>query len=233
MTIEKIILAWSGGKDSAMALYELMKSGRYEISALLTTVTADYERISMHGVRNVLLERQAESLGLLVEKVHITKNAGNEEYEAKMKEKLLRYRDLGVSSVGFGDIFLEDLRQYREQNLSKIGMKGIFPLWKRDTTQLAHEFIDLGFKAVISCVDSKALDQNFAGREFDRQFLIDLPSTVDPCGENGEFHSFVYDGPIFKKEITYERGEVVLRDNRFYYCDLVPTDFVAGSISAI
>jgi uncharacterized protein (TIGR00290 family) len=219
---EKIIFTWSGGKDSAMALYELQRTHSYEVSALLTTITEDYERISMHGVRRILLERQAESLGLPLEKVFISKNASNEEYESKMREALTKYRASGVSSVIFGDIFLEDLRKYREDKLSKVDMKGIFPIWKRDTTELAHTFIDLGFKAVVTCVDSNILDKKFVGRVFDGQFLSELPSTVDPCGENGEFHSFVYDGPIFRERIAFRVGDIVLRDNRFYFCDLIP-----------
>ncbi|MDD5431851.1 MAG: diphthine--ammonia ligase [Candidatus Omnitrophica bacterium] len=224
MIMEKILFAWSGGKDSAMALYELKKSRDYEIVALLTTVTEDYERISMHGVRKILLEQQAEFLGLPLEKIYITKKSSNEEYEAKMKDALMRYQGMGVSSVAFGDIFLEDLKKYREGNLSKLGMKGIFPIWKRNSLELANTFIDLGFKAVITCIDSKILDKSFAGRDFDKQFLSELPANVDPCGENGEFHSFVYDGPIFSRQIQCEKGEVVLRDNRYYFCDLMPTE---------
>ncbi len=219
--MEKIIISWSGGKDSARALYELQRSGAYEIVALLTTVTEGHDRISMHGVRRSLLEQQAESLGIHIEIIPITQKATNEEYEAKMKEKLLYYKGQGVHSVAIGDIFLEDLRKYREENLAKIGMKGIFPIWKQDTAQLAREFIGLGFKAVISCVDTKILDGSFAGREYTQAFLDDLPSQVDPCGERGEFHSFVYAGPIFRQPVLCARGELVLRENRFYYCDLV------------
>ncbi len=219
--MEKIIISWSGGKDSARALYELQRSGAYEIVALLTTVTEGHDRISMHGVRRSLLEQQAESLGIHLEIIPITQKATNEEYEAKMKEKLLYYKGQGVHSVAIGDIFLEDLRKYREENLAKIGMKGIFPIWKQDTAQLAREFIGLGFKAVISCVDTKILDGSFAGREYTQAFLDDLPSQVDPCGERGEFHSFVYAGPIFRQPVLCARGELVLRENRFYYCDLV------------
>jgi uncharacterized protein (TIGR00290 family) len=226
--MEKILFTWSGGKDSAMALYELQKVYKYNILALLTTITDGYDRISMHGVRNALLEQQIESLGFPLEKIYISKDSSNEEYEAKMIHALLRYRAQGVSLVAFGDIFLEDLRRYREENLLRIGLKGIFPLWGRDTTTLAHTFIDLGFKAVISCIDSKYLDKSFAGRVFDKQFLSELPLNVDPCGENGEFHSFVYGGPIFKKQIPYEKKEVVLRDNRFYYCDLIPIDKISN-----
>ena len=218
---EKVLFTWSGGKDSILALYELQIRSDYEIVALLTVLTEDYDRISMHGVRSILLERQADSLRLPIEKVYISKNSSNEEYEAKMREVLQRYLTADVSSVVFGDIFLEDLRKYREDNLSKIGMKAVFPIWKRDTTDLSHEFIDLGFKAIITCVDSNVLDKAFVGRLYDQQFLSELPSTVDPCGENGEFHSFVYDGPIFQKRVPYTKGEIVFRDGRFWYCDLI------------
>jgi len=221
---EKVLFSWSGGKDSAIALYEIQKSKSYEILALLTTITEDYDRVSMHGLRRSLLERQANSLGISLEKVFITKDASNEEYESKMKEALLRYKNAGVHSVVFGDIFLQDVRKYREENLSKIGMNGVFPIWRRNTTALAHTFIDLGFKAITICVDSNVLDKRFVARDFDKQFLSELPPTVDPCGENGEFHSFVYDGPIFKENILFKKGEIVLRDNRFYYCDLIPID---------
>ena len=221
---KKVLFTWSGGKDSAMAFYELQKTGGYQISALLTTVTEDYDRVSMHGVRSILIEQQAKSLGIPLEKIHITRNSSDEEYEAEMRSKLMTYRSQGISSVVFGDIFLEDLRKYREKNLSKIEMKGIFPIWQRDTTELAHTFIALGFKAVITCIDSNILDKKFVGREFNKRFLSELPSTVDPCGENGEFHSFVYDGPIFREKMLHRKGEVVLRDNRFYYCDLIPED---------
>jgi len=219
---EKVILSWSGGKDSALALYELQKTESYEIVALLTTVARDYDRISMHGVRRILLERQAESLGFHLEKVFISKNSSNGEYESKMRDVLGRYRTGGVCCVVFGDIFLEDIRKHREDNLSRIGMNGIFPLWRRNTAELAHAFVDLGFKAIITCVDSNVLDKIFIGRAFDKQFLSELPVTVDPCGENGEFHSFVYDGPVFQEKILHATREVVLRENRFYYCDLIP-----------
>jgi uncharacterized protein (TIGR00290 family) len=219
----KIIVSWSGGKDSARALYELRKNNAYEIVALLTTVTEGYDRISMHGVRRSLLEEQSRSLDIPVEKICISPKSSNEEYEAKLKEKLLFYRQKGVSSVVIGDIFLEDLRRYREENVARIGMQGIFPLWRRDTAELAREFIDLGFKAVITCVDSRHLGPEFSGREFDRQFLSDLPPQVDLCGENGEFHSFVYNGPLFQHPIACRKGQIVLRNNRFRFCDLVPS----------
>jgi uncharacterized protein (TIGR00290 family) len=219
---EKVIFSWSGGKDSTLALYELSQRADYEIIALLTTINQDYDRTSMHGVRRILLEQQARSLGFTLEKVPISKNCSNEEYEGKMREVLERYQDVGVCSVAFGDIFLEDLRKYRQEKLSQIEMRAIFPIWKFETTELANTFIDSGFKAVITCVDSNVLGKIFVGRTFDEQFLSELPCGVDPCGENGEFHSFVYDGPIFQDSIPYTTGEVVLREKRFYFCDLVP-----------
>jgi len=231
---EKVIFSWSGGKDSALALYELMKKPDYEITALLTTINQDYDRTSMHGVRRILLEQQAQSLGFALEKVLICKNCSNEEYECKMQKVLEKYQAAGVCSVVFGDIFLEDLRRYRQEKLSKIGMKGIFPIWKFNTTELANTFINSGFKAVITCIDSNVLDKIFVGRVFDEQFLSELPAGVDPCGENGEFHSFVYDGPIFRNRILYRSGEVVLREKRFYYCDLVPfeeSQYFVGTIA--
>ncbi|MCQ9205714.1 MAG: ATP-binding protein [Omnitrophica bacterium] len=205
-----------------MALYTLSRNSEYKVSALLTTLTTDYGRISMHGVREVLLEQQAAAIGLNLKKVFISKETSNQEYESKIRKALEEYKLNEAFDVGFGDIFLEDLRKYREEQLAKVGLKGVFPIWKQDTFDLAHKFIDLGFKAIITCVDSKVMDGKFAGRDFDKSFLSELPSDVDPCGENGEFHSFVYEGPIFKKKIPHRKGEIVLRDKRFYYCDLLP-----------
>ena len=220
---ERVLFSWSGGKDSALALHELRKNGDYEIAALLTTLTRDYDRICMHGVRRSLLERQAKSLELPLETVFISKNASNDEYESKMREVLVKYQKAGVTSVVFGDVFLEELRDYREEKLSTIGMNGLFPLWEKDTAELACTFINLGFKGVVTSADSHLLDSILVGRDFDDQFLSMLPFTVDPCGENGEFHSFVHDGPLFQQPITHTPGQVVLRDNGFYYCDLVPS----------
>lgn len=204
-----------------MALYELLKDSTYEAVSLLTVVTKDYGRISMHGVREELLELQAASLGLNLEKVFISKDSGDKEYELCMKETLMRYKKIGVEAVAFGDIFLEDLKKYREERLQEAGMKGIFPIWKRDSRELANTFIELGFKAVITCVDSKMLGGRFCGKAYDKQFLSELPTGIDPCGENGEFHSFVYDGPIFKEPIKRTMGETVLRDQRYYYTDIL------------
>ncbi len=219
---KKALLSWSSGKDSALALYEIRKRQDYEIVALLTTLTEEYDRVSMHGVRRELLDEQARSLGLPLEIVLIHKNASNDEYEQQMGEALDRYRSQGVHSVVFGDIFLADIRKYREDNLAKAGMQAVFPLWNQDTRLLIHNLLDAGFRAITTCVDTYVLGQEYAGREIDEAFIASLPEGIDPCGENGEFHTFVYEGPIFSKAISLQRGEKVLRENRFFYCDLLP-----------
>lgn len=219
---EKILVGWSGGKDSAMALYELKKMENVEIAALLTTVTEGYDRISMHGVRRELLAEQADSLGYPFDMIYIPQNCTNEIYEQRMQNTLEKYQSQGISAAAFGDLFLEDIRAYREERMNRIGMRCIFPLWGRPTAELARQFISLGFKAIVTCVDTKAIGGEFSGREYDLSLLQDLPATADPCAENGEFHTFVYDGPIFGKPVAVERGEKVLRDNRFHYCDLKP-----------
>ena len=201
--MENVLVSWSGGKDSALALFEILKNKHYQVAALLTTVTEDYDRISMHGVRRILLERQVAALGFPLEKVLIPKNASNEEYEAAMGTLLAKYKEAGTKAVVFGDIFLEDLRKYREDKLASLGLTGVFPLWKRDTRELARSLGSLGFKAITTCVDNQALGRQFVGRLIDEQFLSELPAAVDPCGENGEFHSFVFDGPIFKESVAF------------------------------
>jgi len=220
--MEKVLFCWSGGKDSAISLYEIQRDERYEIVSLLTTITEDYNRVSMHGVPRILVEQQAYSLGLPIAEVFISKSCSNEEYESKMREVLTKFKQDGVSSVVFGDIFLEGVRKYREDNLAKLGLKGIFPIWGRDTAELTRSFIALGFQAVITCVDSKVLGRGFVGRTVDKHFLAELPPNVDPAGENGEFHSFVFAGPIFKERIAYSLGELVMRDS-FYFGDLLPS----------
>ena len=219
---EKVVLSWSGGKDSAMAAYQLLASQKYEIAALMTTVTEEFDRISMHGVRRELLERQAESLGIPLHKIMIPKDCSNEIYEARMREILGRFQAQGIAKIAFGDLFLEDLKKYRDERLAQVGMTGVYPLWMRDTDELARTFIGLGFKAILACVDTNAIDAAFAGRELDHDLLRDLPESADPCGENGEYHSFVYAGPIFKKAIACKAGERVMRTPRFSYCDIVP-----------
>ena len=219
----KALFCWSGGKDSAFALHEILASADgFTVASLLTTVTEDYDRISMHGVRTILLEEQSDSLGLPLRKVTIRKDCTNDDYDLRMSEVLEEFKQRGVTSVVFGDIFLEDLRACRENNLAGLQMTAVFPLWKRNTSLLAESFISAGFKAIITCVDTKSLDASFTGREYDDRFLADLPSSVDPCGENGEFHTFVYAGPIFDRRIRVAKGEIVLRDERFCFCDLVP-----------
>jgi uncharacterized protein (TIGR00290 family) len=218
---EPVLVSWSGGKDSAMALWEVRKAGGYEVAALLTTVTETYDRVSMHGVRRALLAKQAQAIGAPLHEVFIPPEASNSVYEVRMAEALRTYPERGVRSVVFGDIFLEDVRRYREAHLARIGMQGLFPLWKRDTRELMRDFLAAGFRAIVVCVDLKVLSAAFAGRMLDESFLRDLPPTVDPCGENGEFHSFVFDGPIFREPVHFLTGEVVIR-GEFCFCDLLP-----------
>ena len=219
--MREVLMSWSGGKDSCLALYEIQKKREYQVSALLTTVTRDYDRISMHGVRRSLLERQAAALGLPLHEVFITKDATNQEYELKMVEAFSQYQKEGIDQVVFGDLFLEDIRTYRDQFLARNNMHGIYPVWMRDTTQFVKEFIALGFKAVITCVNGEVLDPSFAGMMIDENFISALPSNIDPCGENGEFHTFVFDGPTFNEAVRFSIGEKVLR-NSFWFCDLIP-----------
>ncbi len=221
-TREKVVLAWSGGKDSAMTLHDILRSDRHEIVSLLCTLTADFDRVCMHGVRRSLIERQAASIGIPLQEVFLPVPCTNDVYEARVGEALARYRDSGVRKVAFGDIFLEDIRRYRENQMKKAGMACLFPLWGRDSRTLARTFIDSGFRAVITSVDSTCLDRTFVGRLMDHAFLEGLPEGVDPSGENGEFHTFVFDGPPFREPIPFQPGEVRFRDERFYFCDLLP-----------
>lgn len=202
-----------------MALHGMRQEKDVRVVALLTTVTSGYERISMHGVRRSLLVQQAQRLDLTLHEVRIPPQCVNSDYEEQMGQALLSMKRRGVCRVAFGDIFLQDLREYRERNLARVGMTAIFPIWKRDTRQLVQDFCAMGFRAIAVCIDSKALPREFAGRELDQEFFRDLPQGVDPCGENGEFHTFVYDGPIFSSAVAVEQGEVVERDG-FYFCDL-------------
>jgi len=218
---EPILFCWSGGKDSAMALHTLLQQNNVRIAALLTTVTEGYDRISMHGVRRELLELQAQSIGLPLHEVHIPPQCVNPTYEARMEQALRVHFDQGIRKVAFGDIFLEDLRVYRENNLARIGMTALFPIWKRDTRELIRHFHASKFRAIAVCIDPKIMNPSFAGRELDDSFFRDLPPQADPCGENGEFHTFVFDGPIFHSPIPVRTGEVVNRDG-FVFCDLIP-----------
>ena len=248
---EKVIFNWSGGKDSALCLHKIQQEYQYDIICLLTGISEPYKRISMHGVREDLLDMQAESTGLSLQKIRFSGTPGMETYEKVMTTALSDLISKGATASVFGDIFLEDLRQYRENKLSELNLKGVFPLWKIPTGKLIREFIDTGFKAIITCVNKKYLDKSFAGRIIDNDFLRDLPPGVDPCGENGEFHTFVFDGPLFKKPVPFEKGEIISRkyapagqsgstdhsdtgkdqpdpfDNEFWYCDLLPAQTVS------
>lgn len=215
-------MSWSGGKDCCLALHELQTAG-LPVAGLLTTLTRHHDRISMHGVRRTLLQQQAASLGLPLHQVSIPRDATNQAYEDAMGEALRHHRKQGVGSVAFGDLLLEDVRAYREALLVRHGMKGVYPVWKRDTARFVRDFIGLGFRAVVTCVDGRVLPRSFAGMAIDERFLGLLPSHVDPCGENGEFHSFVFDGPNFSEPIEFSIGETVRRDD-FWFCDLSPAE---------
>jgi len=238
--MHKSYFNWSGGKDSALALHYAIQNS-INVQKLLTNVNAVHDRISMHGVRRSLLEAQAEAIGLPLDTIELPEQPSMTDYENAVVEKLTALKGEGFTNAVFGDIFLEDLKQYREAQLTTIGFKAIFPLWKRNTTELMHEFIDLGFKTIVVCTKAEVLDESFAGRVIDKDFLKDIPAHVDPCGENGEFHTFVYDGPIFQKPVEFTIGEKVYReyvapkndkdqcfsrqpkiDNMgFWFCDLV------------
>ena len=218
-----VVLSWSGGKDSALALAELQRSRGFEVVALLTSVTRGYDRISVHGVRRALLEAQAKSIGLPLIEISLQPNSSNEAYAAAFHAALneIRARWPNVQHIAFGDLFLEDVRAYRERLLGGSGFDPVFPIWGRNTSDLAREFIDQGFSARLVCVDTSQLDASFAGRQFDSSLLADLPQSTDPCGERGEFHTFVSAGPIFGVPIPCDTGEHVLRESRFMYCDLL------------
>ena len=218
-----VVLSWSGGKDSALALAELQRSDDFEPVALLTSVTRGYDRISVHGVRRALLEAQARSIGLPLVEISLDPNSSNDAYEAAFHSALeeIHAHWPHVKHVAFGDLFLEDVRAYRERLLASSGFEPVFPIWGIDTADLARQFIDAGYSARLVCVDTTQLDQNFAGRDFDLALLTDLPQSADPCGERGEFHTFVSNGPMFAIPVACSSGEKVLRENRFMYCDLV------------
>lgn len=223
---EPVVLSWSGGKDSALALEDLRRDPAVRVVALLTSVTAGYDRISIHGVRRALLLAQGASLGLPVHEIALQPRCSNDAYDAAFAQALeeLGRTYPGVRRIAYGDLFLEDVRRYREDRLPPLGFEGVFPLWARPTDSLARDFVDRGFAARLVCVDTGQLPATFAGRRFDHALLGDLPAGVDPCGERGEFHTFVSDGPGFATPVAYDVGEIVLRDERFAYCDLVPRE---------
>jgi uncharacterized protein (TIGR00290 family) len=247
--MNRAYMNWSGGKDSSLCLHRVLEEGSYKVATLLTSVNAFHNRISMHGVRRELLEAQAARLGIPLQTLELGEQPDMEEYEQATMEKLAVLKEQGCSHALFGDIFLEDLRRYREEKLKELDVRCIFPLWKIPTTELMQEFLEKGFKAIVVCVNSRYLDKSFCGRLIDESFVRDLPEKVDPCGENGEYHSFVFEGPLFKTPIPFQKGEIVYReykapagasgdapDNKgtaanrmdqalqdgFYFCDLLP-----------
>jgi uncharacterized protein (TIGR00290 family) len=222
---EPVVLSWSGGKDSSLALAALRKDERIEVVGLLTSVTRGYDRISIHGVRRALLDAQAEALGLPLFEVSLEPDCTNESYEAAFHAAVERIRAAhpALRRIAFGDLFLEDVRAYRERLLATAGLSGLYPLWGRDTAALAEEFVAAGYRAHLVCVDTSQLSSDFAGASFDAALLATLPPDVDRCGERGEFHTFVSDGPIFARPVPVYVGEVVVREaGRFAYCDLLP-----------
>lgn len=239
--MKKAYFNWSSGKDSSLALYHILQQNEYKVTQLVTTVNKDYERVSMHGLRETLLDAQVERLQLPLRKIYFPAQVTMSDYDTTMRTAMQELVAQDFQYGIFGDIFLEDLRKYREERLQEVSITGVFPLWKKDTKALLKEFIKLGFKAITVCVNAKLLDESFVGRVLDEDFINDLPSTVDPCGENGEFHTFVFDGPIFSSPIDFTIGEKVLKmyspskkdsatcgsddstwDNAFWYCDLLP-----------
>lgn len=229
---------WSGGKDAALALYKILQSKKYHVQYLLTNVNAAHDRISMHGVRRSLLQAQAASINIPLQTIELPEQPSMKEYEQNMMQKIEALKLSGCTTAIFGDIFLEDLKLYREQKLKQANIECIFPLWKMNTTELIKEFIAVGFNAIVVCVNQTYLDKSFCGRLIDESFVNDLPNNVDVCGENGEFHSYVFDGPIFKRPINFYKGEIVYKkyespkidDDKdpsndtcgFYFCDLLP-----------
>jgi uncharacterized protein (TIGR00290 family) len=217
----KALLSWSSGKDSAWALHVMRQKEEYEIVGLVTTINERYDRVAMHAVRVTLLQQQSDSVGIPLWKVPIPYPCSNEQYESSMRQLLEKAKGKGISHFAFGDLFLEDIRQYREKQLANTGIFPLFPLWKIPTDQLAQEMVQSGLRAFISCVDPKQIDRSFAGRIFDESFLNDLPPSVDPCGERGEFHSFAFAGPMFRFPIQICPGEILERDG-FIFADLLP-----------
>jgi uncharacterized protein (TIGR00290 family) len=222
-----VLMAWSGGKDSTLALERLLGDTRYRVVGLVTTVTSSYERIAIHGVRRSILHRQAEMLRLPLIEAGIPAQASNDIYESAFASALARAREVtssDVDHIAFGDLFLDDVRHYREAMLTHLRWRGVYPIWGEDTAKLARHFIERGHRAILSCVDTQQLDAEFCGRDFDDDFLAELPTSCDPCGENGEFHTCVHESPLFAQPIPLSRGERVLRDARFQYVDLIEID---------
>jgi len=241
--MKKAYMNWSSGKDATLALYKMLQNTEHSIDLLVTTINKDFGRVSMHGLRNELLEKQATSIGIPLHKIPFAADVTMDDYSETMKSAMISLTEQGFTHGVFGDIFLEDLKEYRDSKLAEVGVEGVYPLWKQDTKALLHEFLDLGFKAITVCVNAKLLGEEFVGRIIDEQFIKDLPDNVDVCGENGEFHTFVFDGPIFSKPVDFKLGKKILRsytlhkededncyqskeeqkkfDTSFWYCDLL------------
>ncbi|WP_421150092.1 diphthine--ammonia ligase [Seonamhaeicola sp. NFXS20] len=237
MIKHKTYFNWSSGKDSALALYHLLQNENYTVDELITTVNSHYNRVSMHGLRNELLQAQTNAIGIKSSFIELPEMPDMATYETIMNKTISRLKNEGFTHAAFGDIFLEDLRTYRENQLAKQGFKAVFPIWKRNTKELLNEFLDLGFKTIVVCANSKYFNKDFVGTVINKDFIKNLPKGVDPCGENGEFHTFCFDGPIFKNPINFEMGDKVYReytnpktnnsdcesDNYgVWYCDLIP-----------
>lgn len=239
----KTYFNWSTGKDSALALHYLLQDKNYSIEHLLTSVNQQHNRVSMHGLRRALYQLQIDALNLPYSTIELPEQPSMQDYEMLMEKEVSTLQQQGFTHAAFGDIFLEDLRKYREKQLATLNIKSVFPLWKKDTRELLTEFIDLGFKSILVCIKADLLDQEFAGRIIDADFIKDLPSNVDVCGENGEFHTFCFDGPIFNKPVPFEIGEKVYREYQapktaddscsarsaksnsgFWFCDLLPVN---------
>lgn len=229
--MKKAYINWSGGKDSALSLFRIQQSAQFEVADLVTTIISGEERVSMHGVRKNLLQMQADAAGLHLTTIELPSSPDNFTYERQMKATIVKMKEKGCSHAVFGDIFLKDLREYREKKLAGEDIGCVFPLWENNTASLMHEFIDAGFRAIIVCVNEKFLDRSFCGRELNDALLEELPPDVDPCGENGEYHSFVFDGPVFNRPVAFLTGEISYRiynspgDNTsdqsgFFYLDL-------------
>jgi len=216
-----ILLSWSSGKDSAWSLYKLQQNPDYEVVGLVTTVNKKYQRVAMHGVRERLLQQQADAAGLPLHVLNIPSPCTNQEYQDVMKSFITVMQQDGIEYMAFGDLYLQDIRQYREQQLANTGIKPVFPLWQQPTRELAEQMISEGLEATITCIDPKKLSADFVGQGFDLDFINQLPNGVDPCGENGEFHSCVHNGPMFNYPIPVNTGEIVERDN-FIFIDLIP-----------
>ena len=225
--VASVLVAWSGGKDSTLALERLLDDPRWDVAGLVTTITTGYDRIAIHGVRRSILRRQVDALGLPLFEAEIPPQASNEIYESAFADALARARvscDGALDTIAFGDLFLADVRAYREALLARLGWRGLFPLWGEDTAQLAQRFIARGYRAILSCVDTQQLDAAFCRREFEQSLLADLPADVDPCGEHGEFHTCVFAGPLWPTPISLVLGERVLREGRFQYVDLIEAE---------